>query len=92
MNTAIITTINIKKMIQTRYDNANEAFHRLYWDISNDGEDFGDTKAFFNVGFYIDNPEQMEIKDSNALNVTGKKIMLLLNGRGIYLAIETYLN
>ena len=67
MNTAIITIINIKKMIQTRYDTANDAFHRLYWDLSNDGEDFGDTKAFFNVGFYIDNPEQMEIKDSNAL-------------------------
>ena len=67
MNTAIITTINIKKMIQTRYDTANDAFHRLYWDLSNDGEDFGDTKAFFNVGFYIDNPEEMEIKNSNAL-------------------------
>jgi thymidylate synthase len=67
MNIAIITIINIKKMIQTRYDTANDAFHRLYWDLSNDGEDFGDTKAFFNVGFYIDNPEEMEIKNSNAL-------------------------
>ena len=60
-------------MINRKFKNANEAFHRLYWDISSEGEDFGDTKAFFNVGFYLENPEDMNIKDSNALKRNWKE-------------------
>ena len=60
-------------MMNRKFKNANEAFHRLYWDISSEGEDFGDTKAFFNVGFYLENPEDMNIKDSNALKRNWKE-------------------
>ena len=46
------------------YENANDAFHNLYWRIVRDGVDFADTKALFNVGFYITNPALNDIKDS----------------------------
>ena len=36
--------------------NANHAFN-YYWDVIPDqGRDFDNTKAMFNVGFYIQNP------------------------------------
>ena len=39
-----------------RYNNANEAYEAVLDEILQYGIDFGDTKAIFNCGFYIDNP------------------------------------
>jgi len=39
-----------------RYNNANEAYEAVLDEILQQGIDFGDTKAIFNCGFYIDNP------------------------------------
>jgi len=47
-----------------KFDNANDAFHGLYWRIVRDGVDFAGTKALFNAGFYIENPALNDIKDS----------------------------
>ena len=47
-----------------KFDNANDAFHGLYWRIIRDGVDFAGTKALFNAGFYIENPALNDIKDS----------------------------
>ena len=46
------------------YEDANDAFHNLYWRIVRDGVDFAGTKALFNAGFYITNPALNDIKDS----------------------------
>jgi thymidylate synthase len=46
------------------YENANDAFHNLYWRIVRDGVDFAGTKTLFNAGFYIENPALNDIKDS----------------------------
>ena len=47
----MINTINNKK-----FKTANEAYEYLQDAIIQHGTDFGDTKALFNVGFYITNP------------------------------------
>ena len=47
----MINTINNKA-----FRNANEAYEYLHDKIIQEGVDFGDTKALFNVGFYITNP------------------------------------
>ena len=47
----MINTINNKV-----FRNANEAYEYLFDIIIQDGVDFADTKALFNVGFYITNP------------------------------------
>ena len=47
----MINTINNKK-----FETANEAYEYLHDAIIQHGTDFGDTKALFNVGFYILNP------------------------------------
>ena len=47
-----------------KFDNANDAFHGLYWRIVRDGVDFAGTKALFNAGFYIENPALNTIEDS----------------------------
>jgi len=39
-----------------RYNNANEAYEAVLDEILQQGINFGDTKAIFNCGFYIDNP------------------------------------
>jgi len=39
-----------------RFNNATEAFEKLYNIINNSGKITKDTKAIFNVGFYIENP------------------------------------
>ena len=39
-----------------KFLNANKAFHHLYARILKFGVDFDDTRALFNVGFYINNP------------------------------------
>ena len=46
-----MNTINNKK-----FRNATEAYEYLHDRILQDGVDFADTKALFNVGFYITNP------------------------------------
>ena len=64
MNTAIITTINTIKM-ENRFRNANEAFKYYKWQIPEYGIDFDDTKALFNVGFYLDKPMDNHIIDQD---------------------------
>ena len=44
-----------------RYKNANEAYEAVLDEILQNGIDFGDTKAIFNCGFYIDNPSDKYI-------------------------------
>ena len=45
------------------FENANTAFHDLYWRIVRDGVDFAGTKALFNVGFEIQNPSYSKIEN-----------------------------
>ena len=54
----MINTINNKV-----FRNANEAYEYIHDRILQDGVEFGDTKALFNVGFYITDP-----KDRNIIN------------------------
>jgi len=51
-----MNTINNKK-----FRNANEAYEYLHDRIIQDGVDFANTKALFNVGFYITNPMDNKI-------------------------------
>jgi thymidylate synthase len=51
------------KSIKTRFENANEAFKYFKKKIRNQGIDFDETKALFNIGFYISNPRDNKIKD-----------------------------
>lgn len=44
-----------------KYYNAQQAFEHLYITINNNGESTGNTKAIFNVGFYILNPLDRDI-------------------------------
>ena len=67
-------------MTNTTFRNANEAYEYLHDKIIKEGIDFGDTKALFNVGFYI------------TKSVNGMKTMLTANGYGICLETEMYLN
>ena len=48
-------------MINKRFKNANEAYEFLLDQAIIYGEDFDDTKALFNCGFYIENPTQNHI-------------------------------
>ena len=59
-----IITNTIKKM-ENRFKDANEAFEYFKLMIQNVGVDFDDTKAIFNVGFYIQNPMSNLITDSD---------------------------
>ena len=52
----MINTIN-KKVFR----NANEAYEYIHDRILQDGVAFGDTKALFNVGFYITDPKDRKI-------------------------------
>ena len=44
--------------MENRFKDANEAFEYFKLMIQNVGTDFDNTKALFNVGFYIENPER----------------------------------
>jgi thymidylate synthase len=55
--TNIINTI----MTNTTFRNANEAYEYLHDKIVQEGTSFGDTKALFNVGFYITDPKDRKI-------------------------------
>ena len=52
----MINTINNKV-----FRNANEAYEYLHDQIIQNGVSFGDTKALFNVGFYITDPKDRKI-------------------------------
>jgi len=56
INTIMINTINNKV-----FRNANEAYEYVHDQILQNGVDFGDTKALFNVGFYITDPKDRKI-------------------------------
>jgi thymidylate synthase len=56
INTTMINTINNKV-----FRNANEAYEYIHDRILQDGINFGDTKALFNVGFYITDPKDRKI-------------------------------
>ena len=64
MNTVITIIINIKKM-ENRFRDANEVFKYYKWQILEHGVDFDDTKALFNVGFYIEKPMSNLIEDKD---------------------------
>jgi thymidylate synthase len=53
------------KNIRNNFKNADHAYYYFYDLISIDGIDYGDTKALFNVGFYLNNPLDVEITDEN---------------------------
>jgi len=55
--TNIINTI----MTNTTFRNANEAYEYLHDKIIQEGIDFGDTKALFNIGFYITDSKDRKI-------------------------------
>ena len=48
-------------MINTMFRNANEAYEYIHDKILQEGIEFGDTKALFNVGFYITDPKDRKI-------------------------------
>lgn len=48
-------------MIETSFNNAQEAFEYLYSYINANGVDFAGTKAIFNAGFYLMNPMENSI-------------------------------
>jgi len=56
INITMINTINNKV-----FRNANEAYEYIHDQILQNGVDFGDTKALFNVGFYITDPKDRKI-------------------------------
>jgi len=56
INTIMINTINNKV-----FRNANEAYEYIHDRILQDGVEFGDTKALFNVGFYMTDPRDRKI-------------------------------
>ena len=62
MNTAITIIINIKKM-ENRFNTANDAFMYFKDTILNVGISFDNTKALFNIGFYIEKPMSNLITD-----------------------------
>ena len=57
-----MSTVNtIKTNMKTNFENANEAYEYLHDRILQHGVSFGDTKALFNVGFYLNNPNDKMI-------------------------------
>jgi thymidylate synthase len=48
--------------VRNKFNNADEAFNYFYPLIRKEGIEFGDTKALFNIGFWLDNPLEMDIK------------------------------
>ncbi len=60
MSTVNITMIRTKRM-RNRFEHADEAYEYLHDRILQYGVPFGDTKALFNVGFYLENPSLRQI-------------------------------
>ena len=44
--------------MRRKFKNADEAYNYFLNEIRINGVEFGDTKALFNVGFRLENPEQ----------------------------------
>ena len=60
-----MSTVNtIKTNMKNKFENANEAYEYLHDSILQHGIPFGDTKALFNVGFYLNNPSDRVIKNT----------------------------
>ncbi|MDB2651725.1 thymidylate synthase [bacterium] len=57
--------LRIKVRIMLSFNSASEAFDYWYWKLYRDGVDFADTKALFNVGFYITNPKNNYIANAD---------------------------
>ena len=57
----MITVNTIKTNMKTHFENANEAYEYYHDRILQHGVPFGDTKALFNVGFYLENPSLRQI-------------------------------
>lgn len=51
--------------MKTKFKNANEAYEYYHNEIITNGFDFDNTKALFNVGFYIENPEDNHITNEH---------------------------
>ena len=47
---------------ESNFKTASEAFDYFYIKIKDKGVEFDNTKALFNVGFYIHNPSDKQIK------------------------------
>ena len=57
-----MSTVNtIKTNMKTHFKNANEAYEYYHDRILQHGIPFGDTKALFNIGFYLNNPNDKMI-------------------------------
>lgn len=62
-NSCLNFICTIMTNIKSSFKNANEAYTYLLDKIILEGVDFDDTKALFNVGFYIENPTDNSIRD-----------------------------
>ena len=51
--------------MENRFRDANEAFKHYKWKIPELGIDFDDTKALFNIGFYLEKPMSNLIEDQD---------------------------
>jgi len=49
--------------MRTKFYNANEAFNVIMHELITEGVEFDNTRALFNVGFYIENPMDNHIKN-----------------------------
>jgi len=47
--------------VRNKFNNADEAFNYFYPLIKKEGVNFGDTKALFNIGFWLNKPLEMDI-------------------------------
>ena len=57
-----MSTVNtIKTNMKIHFENANEAYEYYHDRILQHGISFGDTKALFNIGFYLTNPSLRQI-------------------------------
>jgi thymidylate synthase len=63
MNTTNTITRNTTRM-KTKFNTANEAYEYLHDKIILEGTPFGDTKALFNIGFYINDPQERRITNT----------------------------
>ena len=57
------TANTIKTNMKTNFENANDAYEYYHDRILQYGLPFGNTKAIFNVGFYLNNPSDRTIKN-----------------------------
>ena len=52
------------KTFANKFRNANEAFQYWYQCIEHYGQEFAGTKALFNIGFEMERPDEVDIKES----------------------------